>query len=52
MLDEEKPMTQDLAHELRNHYGKQIGQVTRAGVAQQNETNERLKSVKTELMQA
>ena len=50
MLDEAKRMMQDVAHEIKTDYDGKIGQVTGTGFLQHGQTDERIKSIETEVM--
>ena len=50
MLDEAKRMMQDVAHEIKTDYDGKIGQVAGTGFLQHGQTDERIKSIETEVI--
>ena len=50
MQDEAKRMMQAVAHEIKTDYDGKIGQVAGTGFLQHGQTDERIKSIETEVM--
>ena len=50
MMDAAKRMIQDMAQEIKTDYDNKVSHVAGAGLMQQGKTDERFKSIETEVM--